>query len=102
MVRYYIFLIQVPLEPSDRAWQINHRGSWGGVPSINLIKSASPDVPERELHTEPYTIDAAMQLALKEKAELPNRKQIDALNAMILPGSTVGAICIRNKAVTNG
>ena len=43
----------------------------------------------------PYTIDAAMQLALKEKAELPNRKQIDALNAMILPGSTVGAIWVQ-------
>ena len=49
---YYIFLIQVPLEPSDRAWQINHRGSWGGVPSINLIKSATPNVPQRELHTD--------------------------------------------------
>lgn len=53
---YYMFLIQVPLEESDRAWQINHRGSWGGVPSINLIKSASPDVPERELHTDTVVI----------------------------------------------
>lgn len=43
----------------------------------------------------PYTIDAAMQLALKEKAELPNRKQIDALNALLLPGSNVGAIWVQ-------
>ena len=54
--KVFELIIQVPLEPSDRAWQINHRGSWGGVPSINLIKSASPDVPERELHTDTVVI----------------------------------------------
>ena len=54
--KVFELIIQVPLEPSDRAWQMNHRGSWGGVPSINLIKSASPDVPERELHTDTVVI----------------------------------------------
>lgn len=55
---YYIFLIQVPLETSDRAWQINHRGSWGGSASINAIKSATPKVAEREIEINTTTIPA--------------------------------------------
>lgn len=49
---YYIFLIQVPIETSDRAWQMNHRGGWGHDPGVGSIKSASPNTPDREFHTE--------------------------------------------------
>ena len=49
---YYIFLIQVPIEESDRPWQINHRGGWGHDPGKGAVKSASPNVPEREIKTE--------------------------------------------------
>lgn len=52
----YVFTIIVPLQESDRAWQINHRGGWGHDPGIGAIKSATPDVPEREIATEITTI----------------------------------------------
>ena len=45
-------IIQVPLEPSDRTWQMNHRGGWGWDPGIGAVKSASPDSPDIEFATE--------------------------------------------------
>lgn len=58
----YELIIRVPLEESDRAWQIDHRGSWGGTPSINMIKSASPDVPEREIEINITTIPGSRNI----------------------------------------
>ena len=49
---YYIFLIQVPLDESDRSWQINHRGGWGHDPGLGAVRSVTPNVPQRELHTD--------------------------------------------------
>ena len=45
----------------------------------------------------PYTLNAASQLGLKEKANLPNRDQIDALNQLILPGKSVGSIWVEQS-----
>jgi len=49
----------------------------------------------------PYDLKSASQLRLKEKAEFPSRDQIDALNALLLPGSNVGAIWVRQSATTD-
>lgn len=59
---YYIFLIQVPIEESDRPWQINHRGGWGHDPGVGAVKSASPNVPERETHTDVTKIPGSSKI----------------------------------------
>jgi hypothetical protein len=48
----YELIIQVPLETSDRTWQMNHRGGWGHDPGVGAIRSATPDSPDREIATE--------------------------------------------------
>ena len=50
--KVFELIIQVPLEPSDRAWQMNHRGGWGHDPGVGAVKSTSPDTPDREIATE--------------------------------------------------
>lgn len=52
----YELIIRVPLEESDRAWQINHRGGWGHDPGVGAVKSVSPNTPELETYTEITTI----------------------------------------------
>jgi len=56
----YIFLIQVPLDPAEAAWQLNHRGSWGKsdpgesvVTSIDAYKTPGVEGPARNVTTIP-------------------------------------------------
>lgn len=50
------FTIMVPISESDTSWQMNHRGGWGHDPGVGAIRSATPNVPQREISTNTCTV----------------------------------------------
>ena len=68
-------------------------------PYFDQIIVVTIDGEQMELlfSNKPYDLNSASQLRLKEKAEFPNRDQIDELNGLLKPGSNVGAIWVEQS-----